>query len=191
MKLSHYQFQRCEGFTLVEILVSATIIAVLGVSVAGILASGGRAYRSTLGDNDFESFTDRDLATIRDTSFRMTCCAGSPACTTNLSTIKSADSCLSDSPGNQDYYFPSIENLDNNDTNPQITFFENRCTSGDLISDLLNEIKLKSPDNQVPSSLTRTFDTSEAGKNRLSVIYATDSITRAHTVTPTVAAWCP
>jgi prepilin-type N-terminal cleavage/methylation domain-containing protein len=175
-----------QGFTLIEILVSAVIIGILGVGVAAILSSGNTAFVRTRGGNLLEQTIDSDLAQIKDLAFRMTCCSGS--CTTE-SELSSPCSTNPDTdtfykPGQQNYYFPD-PTLDTNQT--AINSFITSCNSGSLVNSLTGLVDTSG----LPGGITRDFDESQASSHRLTVIYSDGSQSRAYTLVPTVAAWCP
>jgi type II secretory pathway pseudopilin PulG len=168
------------GFSLAELLVSAVIIGVLGVSVASVLNTGNSFFRSTRESNTLEQATDKDLAMIKDIAFRMTCCSGS--CTTETDT---QSPCSPNTvPGNQNYYFPSSA-LDTDET--AIKAFETKCSNGALVGELIKLIGSA----DLPIGITRSFETSDASSHRLTVIYQSSAENRAYTFVPTVAAWCP
>jgi prepilin-type N-terminal cleavage/methylation domain-containing protein len=175
-----------QGFSLVEILISAVIVGILGAGVAAILSSGNTAFVRTRGSNLLEQTIDTDLSQIKDVAFRMTCCSGS--CTTGsaLSSPCSTDPSTNTfyKPGQQNYYFPD-PTLDANES--AINSFVTRCNSGTLVSSLTGLMGLSS----LPSGITRQFDTSQESSHRLTVIYSDGQQSRAYTVVPTVAAWCP
>jgi prepilin-type N-terminal cleavage/methylation domain-containing protein len=173
IKVSH-------GFSLIEILVSAVIIGILGAGVAGILSSGNTAFIRTRGSNLLEQTIDTDLALIKDVAFRMTCCSGS--CTTESGTT--APCTPNTDPGEQNFYFPDSD-LDTNQS--AINNFASMCNSGTLVSSLTGLIG----ESGLPGGITREFDTSQASSHRLTVIYSDGSQSRAYTLVPTVAAWCP
>jgi prepilin-type N-terminal cleavage/methylation domain-containing protein len=132
-----------QGFTLIEILVSAVIVGILGAGVAAILSSGNTAFVRTRGSNLLEQTIDTDLSQIKDVAFRMTCCSGS--CTTGsaLSSPCSTDPSTNTfyKPGQQNYYFPD-PTLDANES--AINSFVTRCNSGTLVSSLTGLMGLSS-----------------------------------------------
>jgi prepilin-type N-terminal cleavage/methylation domain-containing protein len=174
------------GFTLIEILVSAVIIGILGAGVAGILSSGNTAFVKTRGSNLLEQTIDTDLAIIKDMAFRMTCCSGSCTTESGLSTPCSTNPDTNSfyNPGDQNYYFPD-SSLDANQS--AINSFVASCNNGTLVSSLTD--LLGSTD--LPSGITREFNISQASSHRLTVIYSDGSQSRSYTASPTVAAWCP
>jgi type II secretory pathway pseudopilin PulG len=77
---SDQHFLGARGVYLVEVLVSITILGLLGAGVATILAGENTALIRIKSANQLEEAVDQDLASINDIAFRMTCCSGS--CTT-------------------------------------------------------------------------------------------------------------
>jgi prepilin-type N-terminal cleavage/methylation domain-containing protein len=169
------------GFTLIEILISAVIIGILGAGVAAMLTSGNNAFVRTRDSNLLEQTIDTDLALIKDTAFRMTCCTGS--CTTEAGIISPPCS-ASTAPGDQNYYFPDPDSIGGPSA---IINFENLCNNGGLATSLAGLIGQPN----LPTGITRQFDTSQASSHRLTVIYTDGQQSRAYTAVPTVAAWCP
>jgi prepilin-type N-terminal cleavage/methylation domain-containing protein len=177
---------RCMGFSLVELLVSSVIIAILGAGVAAVLSSGNSAFVRTRETNLLEQTIDTDLAQIKDVAFRMTCCSGSCTTETGLSTPCSTnpDTGSFYNPGQQNYYFPD-PTLDTNQT--AINSFITSCDSGSLVNSLTSLVDTSG----LPGGITRDFDESQASSHRLTVTYSDGSQSRAYTLVPTVAAWCP
>lgn len=176
------------GFTLVEVLVASVLMAVIGSALTFTLLSGSRSLFNAAEVNQLEEFVDKDLASIRETAFSMTCCSGN--CTTDQSTINASTSCTSKISGTQNYYFPSQDGTSDSDTS-QTTSFKTACNGNGLITALVTQIRLASPDASVPARITRTFDTSAANRHRLTVVYSSNLLSKAYTLTPTVSAWCP
>ena len=174
------------GFSLIEILISAVIIGILGAGVAAILSSGNTAFIRTRGANLLEQTIDADLALIKDTAFRMTCCSGSCTTESDLTSPCSTDEDTGTfyKPGQQKYYFPD-SNLDT--TQSAINSFTTRCEDGTLVTALT--LLIGSPN--LPSGITREFNITQADSHRLIVTYGDGSQSRAYTVVPTTSAWCP
>jgi prepilin-type N-terminal cleavage/methylation domain-containing protein len=173
------------GFTLVEILVAAILIALASTGVLVVLNSGNSAFRSTRDSSLLEEAIDKDLATIKDVAFRMTCCTGT--CTIDESAISGSSTCSNVAAGNENYYFP-IPSGSSTDT-AEITAFKAACNSNGLINSL--ESAIISASDPLPSGITRTFNKTEAIRHRLTLVYTNDTQSRSYTVSPTVAAWCP
>lgn len=176
-----------QGFSLVEILVSFALIAILAGGISSVFNSGNTAFRLTRSDNLLEATVDKDLAVIKDVSFRLTCCPGS--CTINQTTINNAITCTEKTAGRQNYYFPRPGSTSADTT--EIVYFKSRCNGTGLVEDLVTAITAESTVSGLPAGISRSFDQSEANRHRLTVNYTSATQSKSYTLTPTVSAWCP
>lgn len=175
------------AFSLVEVLVSFALIAILAGAITSVFNSGNTAFKLTRSDNLLEATVDKDLAVVKDISFRLTCCSGS--CTTNQTSINNAATCTEKTAGRQNYYFPK-PGTTIADT-PEITSFKSKCNSTGLVDDLVSAIQSETSGSTLPDGILRSFDKSQADRHRLTVNYTSGTQSKSYTLTPTVSAWCP
>jgi prepilin-type N-terminal cleavage/methylation domain-containing protein len=178
------------GFTLVEILVAAAIIAIAVGGVATTLTVGLNAFRGTRSGSDLETGVNANLAAVKDVAYRLTCCPGS--CTATQATVDASASCASKEPGTQNYYFPDpiVGNA------AVDAFVDGPCAAtalgGSLVESLITAINSDSASSAaLPAGVNRSFVTSGAGRNRLVVQYTNGTDVKSYTIIPAVAAWCP
>lgn len=171
-----------QGFTLVEVLLVVVVLAAGLVSIASLVAIGGRNQATLNTSNKRADAIRADIAEVRRINDRYTC-AGLTAASGGNCLISTSD------PSQNDYY-PTTENGRTN--------FDARCTytgSTDLVTPLAALIPTNSNASAAltAAGVTRTIDTANQGNaHRYTVTYTAGGQTLATaTYVPTTAAWCP
>lgn len=186
------------GFTLVELIIAAILLAVVG-SAAGILSNvATRSIINTTTTANSSSAIDSDIAQIREIAERYTCCAGT--CTSNPTTIStyiSNGTCQGATNRDSTYYFP-VSTTDASRTNADA--FAALCTNtnGSILDQLVTDIGTYAPiaTSLTPTGVTRniTKNLGNPPTNTLTITYSNTALattSRIVTIRPTVADWCP
>lgn len=181
------------GFTLVEIIVAAVLLAIVSGGTALTLMSANRSsVRSELLTRASAAI-DTNVAAILERSERFTCCSG--VCTSNPATIAAAGSKCTGTFGDANYYFPSIAPADVADLTNFLTRCKPTTTTNGLVGPLITEINADTSLNlTTPPGITRTIqvdDTADLGNHRLRITYAGNGLNRVVKIVPNVAVWCP
>ena len=170
------QRENCHhGFTLVELLISAAILAV-AASMAGVLVTvSNRSIVASGQLSNASSAIESNIASIRALSESYTCCAGT--CTTSPT---ASTSCIGVQ-GDSSYYFPQVA--------ANVTAFGTLCTNGNLTNALMTAIDGLGQ----PANVTRAAAVKEdAVAHRLRITFSdANGISKVVEIVPTVAAWCP
>jgi type II secretory pathway pseudopilin PulG len=183
------------AFTLVELLLAATITALVVSGTAFTLMVANRASRSAGAITQLEALIDEDLAAIRDLSDRYTCCPNS--CTADSATIAAgvtAGDCSTNSPGSDDFYAPNQVSTTVNSA--AMTAFRAACANGTVTANFIAEFPA-APNPAAPLGLVRSAPLQvSADQHRVQWTYTgtvngNTVINRVVDIVPTVAAWCP
>ena len=163
------------GFTILEVVVAATVLAVACSAGAVLSGVSTRALSSGNRQSLQQSQIDADLAAIRDLAETYTWCSGAGAfssCTTGVQARS------------ENYYFPP-------DTSPAaISAFETACS--DTGSDSLNAPLVAVINARpVPPGVSRSVASDDIATHRLRISYTGTAVNRVVLLVPTVAAWCP
>jgi type II secretory pathway pseudopilin PulG len=166
---------RAAGFTIIEIVVAATVIA-LACSAGAVLSGvSSRALSSGNRESLQQNQIEADLAGIRDLADSYTWCSGSGAFSSCVSGVSARS---------ENYYFPPS-------TSPTaISAFETACTatgSDSLSAALVTAINAR----PVPPGVSRSVASDDIATHRLRISYAGNTVNRMVLLVPTVAAWCP
>ncbi len=185
------------GFTIVEILVAAVLLAVVAGGTAATMVIGNRTSQRAGLQTQLDALIDQDLSAIRTLNDRYTCCPGS--CTATASAISaavSAGDCSVNTPGNENYYSPNQVSTNPAAATTATTAFRTACGNGTITTNFITQIPAL-PTAPAGSTLTRTAPTQvDAAAHRLQWTYTGSingqvAVTRVVNLTPTVAAWCP
>lgn len=177
------------GFTLVEIIIAAVLLAIVGSSTAIALLSANRSVvRNELLARTSSSI-DSNVSQILRLAEQYTCCSG--VCTSDAAAIAAAGAKCTGTFGDANYYFPSVAVSDQAD----LTNFLTRCkptnaTNG-LVAQLITEINSNVP---APSGVSRTIEADPDAPlevHRIRATFSGNGFTRVVKVVPTVAVWCP
>ena len=195
-----------EGFSLVEMVLAGSLMAVVLGGTATALLVANNSSSSQGGLSRVESLIDQDLAAIQALDRQFTCCTGSP-CTADATTIEESTSCrdaagFAVSPADpftmENYYSPRQKNT--TDRNPADTAdmdsFRKACGSGKIASTFQSMLP-KLPTAKAPADLSRSVSSPSPNPTNLLWITYTGSIsgsevsTRVISMIPTAANWCP
>ncbi|KEF41342.1 MAG: hypothetical protein ER33_11885 [Cyanobium sp. CACIAM 14] len=171
------------GFTLVEILVGAVLLAIVGSLTALVFSVSNRSTVSSTAIANANAAIDTDVSRIKEVAERFTCCSGTcTADATAIATAVAAGTCAG-SVGDSTYYFPQ-----NPDTNTTATAnFTSACASG-LTTNLISQI----PAASLPAGISRAVqDDGDATARRIRITYTGGGVNRVVKIVPTVASWCP
>jgi len=191
-----------EGFSLVELVLAGSLMAVVigGTATALLVANNSSSRQGGLSRVD--SLIDQDLAAIQALDRRFTCCTGSP-CTANATTITASTSCrdalgVARGPGNENFYSPRQN--DTTGRNPADTLdmerFRAACGNGTIASTFQSMLPTL-PTAEAPAGLSRSVSSPSPNPTNLLRITYTGTIsgstvsTRVINVIPTAANWCP
>lgn len=173
------------AFTLVELLVATSLIAIIGSMTAIVMSSSNRSTFNSAAIATANASIDNDIAAIRSVAESYTCCPGS--CTSNATTINGSGTC-SGSVGDSNYYFPQPGQT--NSTTATTNFITACATAAGITNGLISEL----PTTSLPTGVTRTaVDGGDITARRLVVTYtaSTLGINRVVNIVPTVSSWCP
>lgn len=191
-----------EGFSLVEMVLAGSLMAVVIGGTATALLVANNSSSSQGGLSRVDSLIDQDLAAIQALDRQFTCCTGNP-CTANATTISASDSCrdaLGDAqgPGNENYYSP--RQSDTTRRNPpdttEMVNFKAACGNGTIASTFQSMLPTL-PTAEAPAGLSRSVSSPSPNPTNLLRITYTGTIsgstvsTRVINVIPTAANWCP
>jgi prepilin-type N-terminal cleavage/methylation domain-containing protein len=182
------------GFSLVEVLVSAAITGLVILGVANLWGQSSQMFQQLRQRNSQEALIEEDTATMEDLAYRYTCCPGSP-CTTNPSDVAASATCKgeegSGTPdiGTEYYYFPYYSNTAT--TTPNIDAFRDLCKNRTLVTALANQMA-DAPKSKAftDRGLTRLVVVDNASLHRVRVDYTGTNLQRSSMVVPTAARWC-
>jgi prepilin-type N-terminal cleavage/methylation domain-containing protein len=190
-----------QGFTLVEMLVSAVILATAMSAVALLQNTGSRSLNTQALSTSLNALIDQDLARIQALDRQFSCCTGNP-CTADQAAIAASSSCRdssgnSTSPGGNSFYSPRV--LDSQqqvrpDT-AEMAAFRTACSNGGIASGLSSLLPSVSAPSS-PATLNRAVAVADPASNLLQLTYngsisGNTVITRVVNLIPTAAAWCP
>jgi type II secretory pathway pseudopilin PulG len=190
------------GFSLVEVVVSAAITGLVIMGVARLWGESSQIFQQLRQRNSQEALIEEDIATMEDLAYRYTCCPGS--CTIDPSVVAASPTCKGKAGngtpaiGTEYYYFPYYSPLDT--STPNIDAFEVLCNNGALATALATELA-KAPKTKAfqdsKQGLTREVSVDDAGLHRVRVDYkgmnpnGTEiALQRSTMVVPTAARWC-
>lgn len=174
-----------EGFTLVEVLVTAIIVAVVAAAAAISTNVAANFSNKALANTRVDAVIDQDLAALERAAFQYTYCTGSYKWDDTL--------CGSAAPGTQDYYFPST-------TSANVVAAEAfglSCRAGtmtDALRDAMNggDAALALSVDAQNLGITRQITRDSEEAHRLLVTYTfRNSVKRQRPVVPAAAYWCP
>ena len=181
------------GFSLVEVVVSAAITGLVILGVANLWGQSSKVFQQLRQRNSQEALIEEDIATMEDLAYRYTCCPGS--CTTDPSTVAASATCKgeegSGTPGvgTEYYYFPYYNNTA--PTTPNIDAFRALCINGTLVTELANQMAAAPKSNAFTErGLTRSVVVDNASLHRVRVDYTGTNLQRSTMVVPTAARWC-
>ena len=187
--------QAAGGFTLVELLVAAVLMALVVGGTATIMLVSTRTSQRSGKQRLLESLINQDLAAIQDLNDRFTCCPGS--CTATASTITAAvtsGSCATSTSGSQTYYSPV--QASGSSSTAATTTFEAACSAGTIATALATEFP-SVPTAPTGTSLNRSSVSQvDTAAHRLQWSYTAavngrTVINRVVNLVPVAAAWCP
>jgi type II secretory pathway pseudopilin PulG len=191
-----------EGFSLVEMVLAGSLMAVVigGTATALLVANNSSSSQGSL--SRLDSLIDQDLAAIQALDRQFTCCTGSP-CTANATTIAASTSCRNAdgnavSPGNENYYSPRQQNTTGRDPadTADMDSFRKACGNGNIASTFQSMLPTL-PTAEAPAGLSRSVTSPNPNPtNLLKITYigtlsGSRVITRMINVIPTAANWCP
>ena len=178
------------GFSLIEVVVAAALLGLIGATVASLYGVSTRSTNATTAAANALSAIDSDISRVKQLSEQLTCCPGS--CTTDTTTIASAvtsGKCVSSTPGLSSYYWPQAT--------ADITTFTTACTAtssnGAIETAMITGINALAQ----PSGAVRTASVDEISAHRITVTYTGTTgssgsfVNRTIKVVPTVAMFCP
>lgn len=178
------------GFTLMEILVGVTLLALVSAGTAILITVANRDLTVSTSQASTQAAIDSDISRARKLAEDYTCCPGS--CTTNVSTINTARSngrCVGNV-NDSTYYFPQ----QNTSQFPDVDTFVNACANGTLTANLITAMQQLGTLNNVTRSVA-VDDSSDPTSHRIRITYSgsgnSQGISRVVKLVPTVAAWCP
>jgi type II secretory pathway pseudopilin PulG len=190
------------GFTLVEMVIAGSLMAVVLGGAAAALLVANRSSSRQGGLSELESLIDQDLAAIQALDRRFSCCTGSP-CTANAATIAAATTCrdaggVARGPGNENYYSPRQSPTAATAPAAEATAWTNfstACGNGTIASTFQGLLP-SLPTPQLPATLNRTTEVIDNAANRLQLTYTgayqgSNVTTRVVNLIPTAANWCP
>ncbi|MFM7393667.1 MAG: type II secretion system protein J [Cyanobium sp.] len=190
-----------EGFSLVELVLAGSLMAVVIGSTATALLVANNSSSSQGGLSRVDSLIDQDLAAIQALDRQFTCCTGDP-CTANATTIAASDSCrdalgVARGPGNENYYSPrqSHTNGRNPADTPDMERFRDACGDGTIASTFQSMLPTL-PTAEAPAALSRSVKVPNTTTNLLQITYTgkisgSTVFTRVVNLIPTAANWCP
>lgn len=189
------------GFTLAELLVGSTLLAIAVVGAASLMVSSNLTNRRNELSDRHEALIDDDISRVQELARRYTWCTGA-------ATFDGVQ-CNSVGTGREDYYFPDLNSL-NGAT--KIQSFVRACTTNtagvtpvrsELINALITELPLAKL-TAVNNELVRTAAVPDgpAEAQRILITYANlanadgspspkTTVTRIVLLRPPVADWCP
>ncbi len=187
------------GFSLVEVVVSAAITGLVIMGVARLWGESSQMFQQLKNRNSQEALIEEDIATMEDLAYRYTCCPGS--CTIDSATVAASPFCKGEAGngtpaiGTEYYYFPYYSPTAT--STQKIDDFEALCTNGTLVTELVNKLK-EAPkakafeDDKQGLGLTRSVSVEDDGKlHRVRIdYYKNANLQRSTMVVPTAARWC-
>lgn len=183
------------GFSLVEVVVSAAITGLVILGVANLWGQSSKVFQQLRQRNSQEALIEEDVATMEDLAYRYTCCPGS--CTTTSSIVGTSPTCMGEEGngtpaiGTEYYYFPYYSNTATN--TPNIDAFKDLCKNGTLVTELANQMAAAPKSKAFTDrGLTRTVKVDENDKSlhRVRIDYTGTNLQRSTMVVPTAARWC-
>lgn len=190
-----------QGFTLVEMLVSAVLLASAMSAVALLQNTGNRSFGNQTLSSRVDALIDQDLARIQALDRQFSCCTGNP-CTADQAAIAASTSCRDgngnpSSPGGNSYYSPRVldSQLQVRPDTAEMSAFRTACGNGDIATRLSSLLPTVSAPPS-PATLTRSVTVADSAANRLQLTYTgsvsgNTVVTRVVNLIPTAAAWCP
>jgi type II secretory pathway pseudopilin PulG len=205
-KPESYNRHFSDGFTMVELLLGATVLALVIGGFASMSLISSRTSRQSGISNEIEALIDQDMAAIADLNRRYTCCPGS--CTDNAATIAASADCQDASgnkpvAGDENYYTPLQPSLSSTPTSA-MSAYEQACINGTVVNNLITAIQgLALPTATSPGILRRSIPIkvtepadSPSPSHRIRWSYTGEyqgrTITsRMASMIPHTAQWCP
>jgi Tfp pilus assembly protein PilV len=181
------------GFSLVEVVVSAAITGLVILGVANLWGHSSQMFQSLRHRNSQEALIEEDIAAMEDLAYRYTCCSGS--CTTDPAAVAASATCKGEegegtpAVGTEFYYFPYYNRTDTSRDN--VTTLGALCTNGTLVTTLANQMA-SAPRSQAftDRGLTRSVVVDNGTLHRVRVDYTGTNLQRSTMVVPTAARWC-
>jgi prepilin-type N-terminal cleavage/methylation domain-containing protein len=174
MTLKNLDRYSCEGFSLVETLISIVIIALATTAAVSLSNSANLNINRFTRKSIIDEYIDRDISVVRQNNDLLICSSGFCQLATTLPDKNS--------------YFPDPSNATN------LAFFNNLCRTSNGFTDALSSLGLSSEVVANTNNLLNRQVVSMPNGHRYTVIYTNNStgqVERMITLTPTTVAWCP
>lgn len=175
-----------QAFTLMELLVSAALLAVVSSGTALLISLANSSLTSSTTLAAAQAAIDSDISRARKLAEDYSCCPG--RCTANanaLATARSQGKCAGNV-NDSTYYFPQLD--------ADVPAFLNACANGTLTANLITEIQALGPLSGINRSVSED-DSSDSSDHRIRLTHSASGtgagIQRVVKIVPTVAGWCP
>lgn len=175
------------GFTLVELLVGAAVLALVASGTAIALISSNRMQAKGTSQARIEALIEEDINKLKNASENYTYCSGSYTW--------DGATCNDVGPQNERYYFPAASG----DNSTAAEAFATACAGGTMTNALRaamngGDSSLSLSSSAIALGITRSQVTlDDAASHRLKVDYTASSLASPRRVLfiPIAASWCP